>query len=148
MCTLWSCIGTTIIRRVMDDTLHNQIYYNVLSNMLGCPINYLVMWYRQSCGGQSSILSCKESRHFPWRDQLAHNWLAPTAKARLIIESRHFLWRDYLAHNWPRPDLVGATVWRDSPMSRAERLGMTLQWVAPFHPDLAQANLCQLVMPI
>ena len=43
MCSLWLCIGTTIIRRVMDDTLHNQIYYNVLSNMLGCPINYLVM---------------------------------------------------------------------------------------------------------
>ena len=32
MCTLWSCIGTIIIRRVMDDTLCNRVYCNVLSN--------------------------------------------------------------------------------------------------------------------
>jgi len=32
MYTLWSYIGTTIIRRVMDDTLCNRVYCNVLSN--------------------------------------------------------------------------------------------------------------------
>jgi len=32
MCTSWSSIGTTIIRRVMDDTLCNRVYCNVLSN--------------------------------------------------------------------------------------------------------------------
>ena len=32
MCTLWSCISTTIIRRVMDHILCNRVYCNVLSN--------------------------------------------------------------------------------------------------------------------
>ena len=36
------------------------------------------MWYLQSCDGQSNILCCKESGHFPWHQSiLSQIWSAP-----------------------------------------------------------------------